>query len=338
MAKDKGGREFLEWDNKRGSSDDRLNRIPSITTTLINDKRYYSTVDAELFFGNIYIDEVTEIQWTLTQNTLPLFGYNSYCFDDIALGTRMVQGQFAINYTKANFLGVLQSSSGFAEIARRQYGKDYAETSYFSDYRKRLNLPQWDKGFDLVVGYGYHQTEVGKVRENETSSFAVIDCCQITGSSQRLSYIGEPVQEIYTFIARDIKYTQASETDSNPSEGSDTSGGNIGTEVNLSGEINLEKNEIIITSNDNVTFRGTGTLSLTYPFKDKTLQAEMEISTKVTFARVSLTENMSNKIIKELKDKNVSNISASYLIDLTLAEEKDPVNFTRSGQISLAIV
>lgn len=336
------GREYLEWNNERGNSGDRLNRIPHITTTLVNGKRYYSTVDAELFFGNIYIDEVTEIQWTLNQNTLPLFGYNSYCFDDIALGTRLIQGQFAINYTKANYLGLLQESSGFNEIARRQYGKDFAETSYYSDYRKRLNLPKWDKGFDIVIGYGYHQTEIGKVKESETSSFAVLDCCQITGCSQGISYEGQPVQEIYTFIARDIKYTQATDIEKDPADNNgtdgDTSGPTTGSNITIQGEIDFKKKEIAIFTNDNAEFKGEGKITITYPFKDKTLNVEMSLSAKGSSTYCSISEPMKNAIMKEIEGKNLNKLPAEYWVKMGMISGDDSASFESDGNIQLFIV
>lgn len=343
MSKVLDGRAYNEWSNERGSSGEKLNRLPPITTTLSNGKRYYSTSDAELFFGNIYIDEVTDIMWQETQNSMPIYGYNSYCFDDIAVGTRLVQGQFSINYTKSNYLGLLQNSAGFAEIARRQYGKDYAETSYFSDYRKRLNLPKWDKGFDLVVGFGYHHTSIGKVSENNTSSYVVIDCCQITGSSQRLNYVGEPVQEVYSFIARDIKYAKATADEMNPSRVNGTDGDTsqndqVGTEFDLVGEIDLNNKTISLTAVDNVEFTSEGTIHLRYPFEDKTLQAEMVLVSNRKEATASLSSTFVNKVKKELDGKTIKGLPASYSVSMSVLGGEKPVAIKRKGEITLTIV
>lgn len=204
-------RDYLLWNNTRGDSNVSLQKRPHITNNA-NGTRYYSSVDAEIYFGNLYIDEVTSIEWAVQQQAMPIFGYNSYCFDDIAVGSRLIQGQFAVNFTKAGFLTSLQKDSEFTRVARKIYSEDPIKSSYFTDdFRKRLNLPAWDGGFDIVVGFGDHgqSKKISSLDNNEWKTFVVLDCCQITGSMVQLDYNGVPVQEVYTFIARDIKHHTA---------------------------------------------------------------------------------------------------------------------------------
>ena len=88
---------------------EKTNRLGdrTITSNIIDGKRYFSAIDAEIYFGginNTFIDEIVQITWTLEQATLPIYGYNSYVFDDLVIGSRQVTGSFSINFTKSNFL------------------------------------------------------------------------------------------------------------------------------------------------------------------------------------------------------------------------------------------
>ena len=67
-------------------------------------KRYYSVIDAEVYFGNEYVEDVCDINWSIRQNVTPLFGYNSYTYDDVARGNRLIVGNFLINFTSPNYL------------------------------------------------------------------------------------------------------------------------------------------------------------------------------------------------------------------------------------------
>lgn len=211
-------RNYITWNNTRGNTSYKLEERPHVTNNVNGNKRYYSSVDAEIYFGDIFIDEVTSITWSIQQQAMPIYGYNSYTFDDIAVGARLVQGQFAVNFTKAGYLKDLQEDSQFTKIARKLYGKDNEAKSYFTqDYRRRLNMPMWDKGFDIVIGFGDQEKNTNNLQNNMYQTYAILDCCQITGSMVQLDYNGEPIQEVYTFIARDIKYKKATEAEFNPS-------------------------------------------------------------------------------------------------------------------------
>ena len=79
----------------------------TITSNIVDGKRYFSSIDAEIYFGgleNTFIDEIVQISWTMEQATLPIYGYNSYTFDDLVIGSRQITGCFIINFTKSNFL------------------------------------------------------------------------------------------------------------------------------------------------------------------------------------------------------------------------------------------
>lgn len=180
--------------------------MPSIVNTVSNSNgktvRYFSSIDADIYFGDQYIDEVNSIQWQIQQNAMPIFGYNSYTVDTIATGSRMISGQFAINFTQSNYLGTVLDT--LTRISRVSYGVDNkATTSVYKDEDSiRRHTPIWDSGFNIVVGYG------GK-KSASYEQHLTLECCQITGCVQALDVTGEPIQEVYSFIARDISYSNS---------------------------------------------------------------------------------------------------------------------------------
>lgn len=275
-------REYTNWTSNRGNSSTKLNNVLPITNTA-NGKRYYSSIDGELYFGDIFVDEVTDIAWSVQQQTLPIYGYNSHTFDDIAVGSRLIQGQFAINFTERNFIQKLQDNTeAFRSISRRMFADDNPTTTSFTDYRKRLHLPKWDKGFDIVIGFG---ADNGKLNTtvNKYNTFVVLDCVQVTGSTLQLNYGGEPVQEIYTFIARDIKetYLDTSSYSSDTSESSSTTNSSTASTTSsaaISGSINLSSStkNIIITANNEISLKA-GSIQFKDDFNNKTLKTVMTL-------------------------------------------------------------
>lgn len=203
---DDSGRGSTKWSTQRNPSE-RLRHRPHISNTS-NSRgegyvQYYSSLDADILFGGIFIDEVVSISWQVQQNAMPIFGYNSYTFDDIAVGARFVQGSFTVNFTEANYLTRVMKTMN--RISRKTYGTDTGEVSSFTATERKIrNTPLWDKGFDIVVGYGEKNRNA-----SEYDQVVMLDCCQLTGCQQQLDYNGEPILETYSFIARDMKFVDS---------------------------------------------------------------------------------------------------------------------------------
>lgn len=234
---DNSGRATTKWSSKRNNNE-RLRHRPHISNTS-NSRgtgytKYYSSLDADILFGGVFIDEVTNLNFAVQQNALPIFGYNSYTFDDIALGSRLVQGTFSINFTEANYLTRVQQV--MTTISRQTYGEDKPATSNFTDTdRKIRNTPIWDKGFDIVIGYG----EKNKKSASEYDQVMTLNCCQLTGCSQQLDYNGEPLMETYSFIARDITYVSKQQYVNETTSGTTTTIESSSSNKKSSAEIQL---------------------------------------------------------------------------------------------------
>lgn len=175
----------------------------TITSNLINGKRYFSSIDAEIYFGgssSTYVDDLIQITWNVEQSALPLFGYNSYTFDDLAIGCRQVVGNFAINFTKSGYLyEVLKNAESINRATFYTNKPDNSNLAWSSNFHKE-HSPSWDKSFNIVIGYGdYNKSGSG-------TSLILLQCVQITGCQQVLGVDGNPIAENYSFIGKDVRY------------------------------------------------------------------------------------------------------------------------------------
>lgn len=92
-------------------------------------KRYYSDINAELYINGEWFEDIVSISWTVAQGTMPLYGYNSYIYDDVAQGSREIRGGFAINFTKPDILTEF--------IAAHKNNSTYAATKNGTSYEAK---------------------------------------------------------------------------------------------------------------------------------------------------------------------------------------------------------
>lgn len=72
--------------------------------TNIYDLDYFSGAQMFLYIGDVWVDEVTGLQYTTQQIKTPIYGYASQLYDDCAAGHVLVQGAFSINFKEAGYL------------------------------------------------------------------------------------------------------------------------------------------------------------------------------------------------------------------------------------------
>jgi hypothetical protein len=226
----------------------------------IFSNEYFSGADMHIYFGDIWVDEITDISFTLQEEVLPIFGYNSYTYDTIARGKRMIQGQFTLNFTSTGYLQQVLTHADAIEHALevgkqkkivdpkyyeqykldeilKLYGKEsfeqianeYEEALWGVEednentYLSPVNAPYFQRntpmGFDIRIQYGavsemmhhkkkeFYESNKGNAFPNltvETINGVQINGFMKTGST---SSQGAPVQETYSFIARDLNGT-----------------------------------------------------------------------------------------------------------------------------------
>lgn len=161
----------------------------------VGNKRYFSSTDAKLYFGDTEIEEIVTIQWQLSEPKMPLYGYNSHTFDEIAVGARIVQGTFIINYLVPNYLIKIIKGSQQDNKNSAMYSSSGTE-GVIDHHAPHSNIPS---NFKIKVRYGSSQKE-GNV------PWITFDEVWIQGVGQTLSENGSPIMEQYSFIARDMGY------------------------------------------------------------------------------------------------------------------------------------
>lgn len=187
----------------------------------VDGKRYFSSLDAEIYFGETYIDEIVQITWSVEQATMPLFGYNSYTFDDIAIGARQVSGSFVVNFTKSGFMyDVLRN----VQAVNRATFLTESEAEYKLDWNSHFDKEHsasWNKSFNIRVGYGDY------TKKGQHTTMIVIHCVQLTGCQQVLSSDGGVIGEVYSFIAKDIRYEMETLPEKDTSESTNSNDNGI---------------------------------------------------------------------------------------------------------------
>lgn len=185
-------------------------------------KRYYSVIDAEVYFGNEYVEDVHDINWSVRQNVTPLFGYNSYTYDEVARGNRTVFGAFTINFTSPNYLfSILEAANkanGTSITSMTSYTVPKLASSAepkpdgrtFGSRERGHHANMWPQTFDIDIIFG-EKTGIGDPVHILILGCAIQSCQMMLSASAA----GAPpaIMEQYSFIAQDIKTVVTGEND-----------------------------------------------------------------------------------------------------------------------------
>lgn len=225
------------------------------TVGITNYASYYSGTDIRIYFGDMWIDEIVEIEWALQEQVAPIFGYSSYTWDKVARGNRVVTGSFSINFKEAGYLQTVLNSLSSQEtdgdwfnlkeyqgteqkngsitnlrknvpvesvIANFQELADDYESALWgtsSDSADLVNSRKKDSffygikengsnkalknhGFNILLTYGMYKDSARSNTGFQTAQ-TIVDV-QLTGVSSTVDPSGNPISEVYTFIAKDI--------------------------------------------------------------------------------------------------------------------------------------
>ena len=168
--------------------------ITSTTTYSGVKKRYFSSLDAEIYIGGERILDIVRIDFMYEEKKLPYYGFNSFVPSKIFVGQKIVQGTFAINFTESGYIAKLLQKIDKSELANSYdlIGQACSEE----------NAPLFDKQFDILVGYGGYKNNEASLN----NTYLVLQGVSINGYQQILDISGEPVMETYSFIAKAIKF------------------------------------------------------------------------------------------------------------------------------------
>lgn len=70
----------------------------------IYDLEYFTSQQAALYIGDVFIDEAVGINYSIQQSKSPIYGYASQLFDAVSAGTVLAQGQFTINFKESGYI------------------------------------------------------------------------------------------------------------------------------------------------------------------------------------------------------------------------------------------
>ena len=194
------------------------NKFTSTVNTTFGTKRYFSQLDTEVYFGSEQIDEMVAFDFTIAEPKLPIYGFNSFYANRIVSGRRQIQGTFAINFTNTMYLlSILNNIDD--SILKAKYNA--VGSDVYLDYESLLyrcegedttglgigNNSIFSKIFDITLSYGYGKTEG---MQTYNSCYQTLVGVQIVDYRQALDTEGNPILDMYSFIAKDIRYMDGS--------------------------------------------------------------------------------------------------------------------------------
>lgn len=230
-----------------------------------NYASYYSGTDIRVYFGDQWVDEIVEIEWSMQEQVAPIYGFASHTWDRIARGTRIVQGSFVTNFKEVGYLQTIlnglsydmsQSNewfnlsdftngqdpglgleegythkdnavdtllNNFDSLAEGyensiwgiESGNDVSkdidarkkDSFFYSRNGTQNNSRLREKGFNILLTYGNtgsgDKMESSRGKASHSTAQSIIGV-QLTGLSQRVDPSGNPVSEVYSFIAKDV--------------------------------------------------------------------------------------------------------------------------------------
>lgn len=99
-------------------------------------EEYFAGQDVRIYFGDMWVDEIVGLNFTLVENVAPIFGYASYVYDTVARGSRQIQGSFRINFKEAYYLHAILNQLDY-EMQDRTIA--FTGTTNFSDKEMQSN-------------------------------------------------------------------------------------------------------------------------------------------------------------------------------------------------------
>lgn len=97
---------------------------------------YYSGTDCKVFYGDVWVDDIVSIQFGVSQNKTPIFGYAAQNFNAVAKGRVMVEGTLTIAFKETGYLNLIQRITETQKAnAYKVIQRKVATTEKLSDYR-----------------------------------------------------------------------------------------------------------------------------------------------------------------------------------------------------------
>ncbi len=203
----------------------------------IFQQKYFSGCNITIFFGDVFVDEIVALQFDIQESLLPIFGYNSYTYDVVAHGARMINGVFKINFVESGYLfkiikqlsdstNELTSAGKFEALTTKEFlSKNYQNN--FDDLDEYIKLyedaiwgkakstnntsneaPMFPQDFNIMIvyspGQGYDSQKIAADIRDQSTTIELLTGVHLSHCAKLIDSTGQPIQEEYQFIARDF--------------------------------------------------------------------------------------------------------------------------------------
>jgi|YNPBryulayer2012_1023412.scaffolds.fasta_scaffold01911_8 hypothetical protein len=105
------------------------------------DTSYYNGLDVRILLGDFVLSEVVGLSYELVENATPIFGYASYTYDKVVRGTRMIRGQFVINFKQAGYIVWMVNRYLTVASGRQLSGEERFKAAITGLRKGESNLP-----------------------------------------------------------------------------------------------------------------------------------------------------------------------------------------------------
>lgn len=205
-------------------------RNPQGSSNLTSTIEHYSGSQVTVFVDDIWIDDAASFDISIQTQKSPYYGYGSQHFDLVAKGKVLVQGTLTINYKDPNYLWVILAHRDAKEKslkrAEEQKKRDELNRPLASDLLvERMQLVESEEGFqniaDLYLEKYWNAPAKDPLIPEEPMNHRRFDLhflykgdspgviervegVELMGKAKTVVSSGEPVQEVYHFIARKL--------------------------------------------------------------------------------------------------------------------------------------
>lgn len=171
----------------------QVNYIRQHTESQYFPEEFFSGADVVIYFGDVWVADLTGFNFSLTETIKPVFGYASHTWDAVKRGIRIINGQFRIAFKDSGYLFTILDKiaeakeravpdlahmfsgmqlAGWQANALRTIEADISAASQYETTvwtepfqpelkEKRKRRPFFDKnlklnkyGFDIYISYG----------------------------------------------------------------------------------------------------------------------------------------------------------------------------------------
>jgi len=100
-------------------------------------EEYYSSTDTQIFIDDLEQTEISYIGFSMQEQLLPLYGYNSRTFDDVAVGNRIVNGTMKVAIANPD------AQTPFMDLVGSLMGDQDVWQQYNEAQKEKLDNSDW---------------------------------------------------------------------------------------------------------------------------------------------------------------------------------------------------